>query len=130
MEEKSIRCLRCGSEFTDKEIEFTTGCAFCGSKSIPCAISDDVLLKINWHELHILVVWAENYARMTDEKETLEETLLSTVMIIAQRLQQQFPDKGKLTLFSEIRDLRKFLEESKSGSVISTDLDDDAKLGL
>lgn len=44
-------------------------------------------------------------------------------MIIAGRLQKQFPEKTKLTLFSEIRELRQDYD-------ISSNLDDDNKLGL
>jgi predicted nucleic acid-binding Zn-ribbon protein len=123
--EKTIRCVLCGKEFTDDEIiEGTSKCPNCGTKSLPCLIADDVNIKINWHELRILVIWAENWARHCDNGENPpEEKMLLSIMTIAQRLQKQFPDKVKLTLFGEIRDLRKDFD-------IETDIDNDKLLGL
>ena len=131
---KTIRCSICGTEFSDEELtkfEKETGkygCPSCGTKSLPCAISDDVNIKINWHELHILVVWAEFWARHNDNIKILDEPMLKSVMIIAERLQRQFPEKNKLTLFSEIRELKKTIGEI--GGVVSSNLDNDEDLGL
>lgn len=100
MEPKTTRCTICSAEFTDAEIEEATCCPTCGTTGIPCAIEDDVTLKINWHELRILTIWADNYAR--------EHTLPSsraTLTGILQRLQAQYPDKPPLTLMGEIEQL-------------------------
>lgn len=122
--EKTIRCTICGKEFSDDEIpEGTCGCPNCGTKSLPCSIADDVSIKINWHELRILTIWAENWARQIDREEKKEEKNLLCIMTIAERLQKQFPDKVKLTLFGEIRELRKDYN-------IETNIDDDKLLGL
>lgn len=123
-----VRCIVCGKEFTNKEIEKATSCLNCGTESIPCAIKDDVDIKINWHELRVLTIWAENWARHCDNKEKDEskEKLLLSVMTIAQRLQRQFPDKTPLTLFGEVKELRKEFGEDN----IVTDIDDESKLGL
>jgi predicted nucleic acid-binding Zn-ribbon protein len=123
--EKTVRCTICSTEFTDEEILEAIKCPSCGTSSLPCAISEDVLLKINWHELRILTIWAENYARIADAKDKLDETLLSTVMIISKRLEKQYPDKTKLTLFSEVREIK---ENGKYK--ITSNLDDDTKLGF
>ena len=122
--EKTVRCSLCGKEFTDEEIEGVMKCPNCGTKSLPCAISDDVEIKINWHELRILVIWAENWARKCDAEESdREEKMMLSIMTIAERLQRQFPEKTKLTLFAEIRELRKDYN-------IETNIDDDKLLGL
>lgn len=121
-----IRCTLCGAEFTNKEItDDTNKCPKCGTESTPCAISEDVEIKINWHELRVLTIWAENWAKYCDQKELDEEKekMLLFIMTISQRLQKQFPDKTPLTLFGEIKDLRKNFD-------IETDIDDDNLLGL
>ena len=127
---KTVRCSLCGKEFSDDELKDAIKCPNCGTMSLPCAISDDVEIKINWHELRILVIWAENWARHSDNNDNgdndnnvREEKMLLSIMTIAERLQRQFPDKTKLTLFSEIRKLRKEYN-------IETDIDNDNLLGL
>lgn len=132
---KTVRCIHCGKEFTDEETKFVNSCPSCNTKSLPCAINDDVDIKINWHELHILVVWAENWARQLDEKHPVTNTdepfnHLYTIMTIAERLQRQFPDKNALTLFSEIREVRESLKETNSTAELFTNLDDNSKLGF
>jgi hypothetical protein len=85
-----------------------------------------IVTNINWHELRILTIWAENWAKYIDDKESSNpnhKNMPLTIMIIAERLQKQFPNKVKLTLFSEIRELRKSFN-------LETDIDDDKKLGL
>jgi DNA-directed RNA polymerase subunit RPC12/RpoP len=125
------RCIKCSDEFTDIQLEGVHACPSCGTKSIPMHPQEDVTLKINWHELRILIIWAENWARECDknaENDPDHENMLLTIMTIAQRLQQQYPDKTKLTLFSEIRELRNSMD--KRGITIQSDLDDDEALGL
>ncbi len=127
---KYIRCLHCSTEYSRKESEGISSCAKCGSKSVPCLIDDDVNIRINWHELRILTIWAENWARQIDDKEedNGKDKLLLTIMTIAERLQNQFPTRIPLTMFSEMRELRNSLEGT--GTNIITDLDNDGKLGL
>lgn len=125
------RCIKCSSEFTERQLEDAYACPSCGSKSIPMSPQDDVTVKINWHELRIFTIWAENWARQCDknaEDKPNHENMLMTIMTIAQRLQRQYSNKTPLTLFSEIRELRNSME--KDGTKIITDLDDDSKLGL
>lgn len=123
-----IRCVICGEEFKNDEIgENVEKCPNCGTESIPCDIEDDVQIKINWHELRILSIWAENWARQLDQtKSDKEERNLLTILTIAQRLQEQQPDKLPLTLYGEIKELRNELGDEN----IVTDLDDDKLLGL
>ena len=55
-------------------------------------------VSVNWHELRILCIWAENWQRerMTDTR---------TVYAIADRLAQQHPERMPLTLAREIGEL-------------------------
>lgn len=121
---KVQRCTDCGSEFSENEVDGHNCCPSCGSKGVPMRISDDVNIKINWHELRILGIWAENWAKQCDkENPEKEKSMLYTVLCIAERLQRQFPKKAPITLFSEIRGLRKEYN-------IKSDADDDSLLGL
>lgn len=124
------RCVQCSGEFTEKDIEGAKCCPKCGTRSIPMSPDNDITLNINWHELRILTIWAEQWARRSDknaeenpEQNPNHENMMMTVMTIAQRLQAQYPDKTPLTLFSEIRELRKNYD-------VVSDLDDDSQLGL
>ena len=73
--------------------------------------------------MRVLTIWAENWAKHIDKTDPKEQKLLLCVMTIAQRLQRQFPDKTPLTLFGEIRELRKIYN-------VETSIDDDKQLGL
>lgn len=110
----------CGSEFSDAETEGFENCPKCHTSHLPMAISEDVDLKINWHEIRILTIWAENWAKQCD-KSKKEENMLYIIMCIAERLQHQYPDKTPITLFSEIRELRKHYD-------VTSDVDDDEQL--
>lgn len=132
---KTTRCTICGSEFSENELIGVACCPKCGTKKLPCSIADDVTIKINWHELRVLVIWAENWARQIDkEQENKQEegwkdpfNHLYSIMTIAERIQKQHPDKEtKLTLFGEIRQLRKDL--AKEDIKIETDIDSDVNL--
>ena len=125
---KDIRCIICSEEYTSSEIaDLTTKCPNCGTECIPCEIKDDVEVKINWHELRILGIWAENWARQLDENaEEGDERNFLTIMTIAERLQNQHPDKAPLTLYSEMKVLRNELGDEN----VITDIDNDSHLGL
>lgn len=91
-------CTACGYRL--ESFEGLNKCPACSSTSIPCDDSNQVLVSVNWHELRILVIWAENYARDKD--------LGDTVAVIARRLEDQHPDhaiKIPLTLAGELRQL-------------------------
>ena len=134
------RCIICSSEFTDAQLEDATSCPECGTRSIPLSPDADVTVKINWHELRVLTIWAENWARQCDAR-TPEENgnnpdepfnMMYCVMTMAQRLQAQHPERTKLTLFSEVRELREHLAKERPQARLETsqDLDSDALLGL
>ena len=123
--------IKCNSEFSELEVEDASSCPACGDIGAPALISDDVAVRINWHELRILSIWAENWAKKIQQDDPKRNSgSLLTVMSIAERLQRQHPDKTKLTLFSEIRELREKLPEILPGSRLETNIDDDSALGL
>ena len=95
-------CTYCGKRFTQEEVNENGKvgkCTACNSPGVPCWTENDVTIEINWHELHLLCVWAENWqTQCNDIKER-------TVTAIAHRIQLQHPEKYKLTLSEEIHSL-------------------------
>lgn len=111
-------CVDCGSRFTQKEIANAFACPKCGSIGIPCAPADDVDVKINWHELRILVIWAENWAAMPrDDPRRGPIPLSHTVKAIAKRLQEQYPTRVALTLSGELAELSDKYEIEVHGNI-------------
>jgi len=100
--EKIVRCVICESEFSEQEIQNIDCCPSCGHKGVPCTIIDDVEIKINWHELHILCCWAERWA-MQIEKEAPSSVV--TLDCIVQRIQKQHHNKHPLTLRGEMEQI-------------------------
>lgn len=98
-------CTLCGARFTEEEIKGVMGCPSCGNKGVPCATGEDLSVTVNWHELRILGIWAENYAHHCDKTDP-KANLTQTVHAITRRLQRQFPDKTSLTLSGEIMQVR------------------------
>lgn len=97
---KTTRCTDCAAEFTDEELEGVSCCPKCGSKGVPCLISQDVNIKINWHELRILTIWASNWANK------LEADSQRALKSILKRLEAQRPvEFPALTLLDEIKEL-------------------------
>lgn len=102
---EAVWCTLCGGRFTFAEIKGKNGCPSCGSRSVPCDVANDLRAIVNWHELHILTIWAENFARISASREgagPVDFSMRFTVMAIAGRLQRQFPQLGQLTLAGEI----------------------------
>lgn len=99
---KSIRCTDCAAEFAAEEVpDDARGCPACGTDSVPCDIAQDVTLKINWHELRILTIWASNWAQKKCPADA-QRTLAS----ILRRLDGQRPAEfAALTLLQEIKEL-------------------------
>lgn len=98
-------CTSCGfkiKEFDDK----ITECPNCASKTIPCHYNHQIDVNINWHELRILCIWAEQWGN----KEVQDDGGASSIYSIAQRIQEQFPDMTKnlpLTLAAEVQNMGK-----------------------
>ncbi len=120
MNKKIARCLHCYKDFTEIEIKGRDCCPFCGCKGIPCSPKEDIKIKINWHELRILIIWAENWARQIKNKTNDIDSSL-TVACIARRLQKQFPNKTPLTLAGELTQLR---EKMPNFEIKETNIDE------
>lgn len=99
--EKTTRCTMCAAEFSDEELKGAEACPRCGSTSIPCDVNEDVTIKVNWHELRILGIWASNWAL-----EKCSESSTVVLSAILDRLEKQFPDKTPLSLAREIKKLQ------------------------
>jgi len=90
-------CTDCGVKIDS--FENLNNCPLCGTDSIPCADENQVNISINWHELHILVVWAEQFAKNSAMK--------TTVWSIAHRIEKQHPEKHLITLAGEMSQLKR-----------------------
>ncbi len=97
----STRCTRC--DFETDDTEGLTACPYCGSDRIPMDSTRDLTVRVNWHELRILVMWAMNWASRTEDPKKAE----AAVAAIARRLAHQKPDPSwpGLTMGDDIRQL-------------------------
>lgn len=96
-------CIDCGHQV--KSFAGLNACPQCGSHSVPCSHDAQVRVSVNWQELRVLVVWAENWAR---ERVPAEGPTAPVELIhhIARRLEDQHPDRAlqvPLTLAGEVR---------------------------
>lgn len=106
MSEKTVRCIVCRTEFTDKALVDCERCPVCGTESVPMAIADDVSIAINLHELRLLTIWASNWCehfckeipedQATDARQGLNSVLAA--------LRDQLPG-ASLTLGDELQAL-------------------------
>lgn len=103
-EKEVIRCIVCRTEFQQDQLKGLKACPICETKSIPMSLKQDVEIKINWHELHLLCVWAENWARAM--KNGGDPTGFTSLYSIVKELQDQYPDMQPLTLSGELKQLR------------------------
>jgi hypothetical protein len=93
-------CTDCGVRIEMDESTNLSACPMCGSTGIPCGDENQVTVSINWHELHVLCVWAERWG--------LEKVGgAGTVYAIARRLQQQHSDRPALTFAGEVNELKR-----------------------
>lgn len=106
-DETTTGCVNCGAWFTEAEVEDAICCPACGNRGVPMAKTENVTVEINWHELRILCIWAENWARKIEEDGSGRDGHDSVKAIygIADRLQQQHPSKTPLTLSGELRQI-------------------------
>lgn len=114
------RCVDCRGEFTEAQILNSMACPSCGSQGIPMSPSKDVTIKINWHELRILCIWAEQWAGAhTKDSPGMAQTIES----IAKPLQAQYPSYDPLLLSWELGDLAKHYEIEVGGNIQPKDRD-------
>ncbi len=102
---KTMRCTACRVIVEDSPQ--LSCCPNCKTTDLPQYIENDIPIVINTHDLHILFVWAENWARQIDgdKPDTKHSRLIDK---LSRLVEAQMPaDKWKpLTLTRELRDLR------------------------
>lgn len=104
-DEPHLRCTMCGFGVTrGQSRDGLSACPRCGDTGTPMAIADDVEVKVNWHELRILCMWAEQHAASLKDR---EPTLQRVVNVIAGRLHAQHPERPGLTFTAEFDELRR-----------------------
>jgi hypothetical protein len=101
-------CTLCGARFTAAEIDGHSACPKCGTKGVPCDPNKDMAVVVNWHELRILGIWAENWAQHCERASPGDpgNATVTTVHAITRRLQRQHPDETPLTLSGEIMQIK------------------------
>lgn len=130
MSDSISRCVLCRSVFTKKQIENSNCCPKCGATGFPMSIKEDVEIHINWHELRILSLWAENWARLCDkdkiekaEKEKYRyDPMINTIYAIIKPLQEQCPSFAPLTLSGEIRQIEEEFGDVQSNVPLDASL--------
>ncbi len=117
MDKISAKCVDCRSEFTKKDLEgATTQCPSCGSTCVPMSPDNDVEIKINWHELRILFMWAERWADHVKQKEEGPD-FLQTIYAIAKEVQEQHPSKDPITLSGEVEELKTMFDGVETSNI-------------
>lgn len=112
------RCVIC--DFEVESTEGLKGCPKCGTTSIPCDPAEDVTVKINWHELRILGLWAERWA---DANPDAKPNMRQLVISITRRLEVQEPKRARLMLSREIADLKKEYPDLQTNVPLSEGFD-------
>src|SRR5256885_5579944 len=97
-------CLNCG-KVTEPNDNLKC-CPNCQSVGSPVDLAKELTIRTSWHELRILIMWAERWASNAKDK-TDSENMLRVVYRIADRIQQQHLDQAcGLTFGSEFAELR------------------------
>jgi len=113
---EQARCTVCSAVFAQADVDALPEdqwgrCPRCGTKSLPCDPARDVDVRINWHELRILCMWAERWGLEAEGRG--EGGATDVVYAIAGRLKAQHPTQSALTLIDELRGVRKALPGSR-----------------
>lgn len=111
MREETQWCTLCGARFTAEEVADAECCPRCGDTGTPCSTRNDVRIEVNWHELRILGIWAENWAA-EHPPAAGQRPMLDIVAAITRRLQRQQPMMLPLTLSQEIAELPAALDKA------------------
>lgn len=108
-------CTECGYEV--EKFEGLQKCPSCHTNGVPCSWENQRLISVNWHELRILVMWAENWARA--------HQLGRTVYSIANRIEAQEPklaEDSPLSLAKELGILAKTFNLDVSSAELRRDI--------
>lgn len=105
-------CLNCNKQIdpnderiTDETHPYYGRCPECGHRGIPADLGQAVSIKITWHELRVICMWAERWAGQVQDVE-MRASMLRTIYGISDRIQLQHMDqKTGLTFRSELAEL-------------------------
>lgn len=106
-------CTECGARVAS--FEGLSACPACGTDSVPCRDADQVTVQVNWHELRLLCIWAENWQRRA-------VTTTRVVYSIAKRLRRQHPNRSPLTLAEELGEVAGEFQTSVSDPKLRRDI--------
>lgn len=100
--QRIIRCTICRTETLENDIPAdAAACPKCGTESLPEFVDHDVDVRINWHELRVLCMWAKNWEVANNF--TKDHTLPSIIDIITSQLEKYRPvDGAPLSLLGEL----------------------------
>ncbi len=96
------KCIDCRAEFTQEECLKANCCPACKSVGIPLVQADDIQIKINWHELRVLTMWAEFWAQHQSSNNPESIGMKQTVKSIATAMEEQYPSRVPLTMAGEL----------------------------
>lgn len=99
-------CLVCGSTIDVGEDDSFGACPHCGSNVIPADLAESADIHITWHELRILIFWAEFWASYCNTTGQGTETMHKVLYGIADRITMQHLDAPTLTFAGEVANLR------------------------
>lgn len=80
-------------------------CPNCGTRNRPCAHENDLTVKVNLHELHILCVWAERWGMSITEEEDGGPGIIYAIVHRLKHHNEKLAD-ASLTLADEMDALR------------------------
>lgn len=105
-----LRCVDCRKEFALSYIEEIDAkkCPSCGTSALPMDAANDIQVKINWHELRILCIWAKNWQefRINKDADTNNEPRTITIDMIISELEKQRPENAApLTILGELKQI-------------------------
>lgn len=102
--ERQLLCLMCSEWF--QAAPDLRACPGCGDTGVPAASDDMVTVKITWHELRCLVMWAEQWAYAVAKQREEGKRMQRVIYGIADRLTLQHQDARPLTMAGEIAQIR------------------------
>lgn len=106
--EKPVECMTCGERFGWEQLNELKACPNCGSSSIPMDHSEDIMLKINPHELRVLTIWADNYAQMELKPRADSQNAVKGFKRLLARIREQV--KFPLTIADEVKEVASHFE--------------------
>lgn len=104
-----IRCTLCRVEIPENEIpQDASCCPQCGSKGLPQFVDHDVDIRINWHDLRVLCIWAKNWEDQMISRGQYDDP--SVIDAISRQISKYRPsDAASLSIFGELQELAETL---------------------